>query len=461
MNVNKKIIRVLIVVSALFLALLTYLLYFNMFEAEKLSTHPYNRRQWDGEKYVTRGKIYDRNGLILAETVKDGDSIHRVYSQGRLYSHVIGYCSQVYGKSLIEREFDRELIGKDDIDLFNGDKKKGFDLNLTIDNSVQSYAYDRMQGRRGALVAMNPKTGEIIAMVSLPDFDPDSATLEGQWNAIVEQEDAPLIPRAVQGLYPPGSTYKIVTAALAYENGMKDRIFEDTGAFEAGSFKVENYNNKKHGEISLDRAFDVSSNQVFCTVGYELGGEKINEISKRFGINSALDFDIPVKDSRIEYEQIAKEDAALIGIGQGQLLTTPLQMAMICSAVANDGYMVKPYIVDSVSKEGTVISQTQQKIIAQPISKECAEYIQQLMIGAVQNGTGSRAQINGVTVAGKTGTAENGTDKDHAWFVGYAPAEDPQIAIAVVLENDGTSGGDAAAPIAGNVMKEYLAKQVK
>ena len=252
MNVNKKIIRVLIVVSALFLSLLTYLLYFNMFQAEKLATHPYNRRQWDEEKYVTRGKIYDKEGLLLAETVEEGNNIRRVYPQGRLYSHVIGYCSHVYGKSLIEREYDRELLGKDDIDFFSGDKKKGFDLNLTIDNSVQAYAYEQMQGKRGALVAMNPKTGEIIAMVSLPDFDPDAAALESQWNTIVEEESAPLIPRAVQGLYPPGSTYKIVTTALAFENGMKDHMFEDTGAFEAGSFKVENYNNKAHGEISLD-----------------------------------------------------------------------------------------------------------------------------------------------------------------------------------------------------------------
>ncbi len=461
MNVNKKIIHVLIVVSALFLALLTYLLYFNMFEAEKVSTHPYNRRQWDEERYVTRGKIYDKNGLLLAETVDDGNNIRRVYSQGRLYSHVIGYCSQIYGKNLLEREFDRELLGKDNIDFFQGDKKKGFDLNLTVDNTVQAYAYKQMQGKRGALVAMNPKTGEIIAMISLPDFKPDSDELESQWNTIVEQESAPLIPRAVQGLYPPGSTYKIVTAALAYENGMKDRMFEDTGGFEAGSFKVDNYNNKKHGEISLARAFEVSSNQVFCTVGYELGGEKITEISKRFGINSAFDFDIPAKDSRIEYKQMTKEDSALVGIGQGQLLVTPLQMAMVCSTVANNGYMVKPYVVDSITKNNTVISQSSTKVIGQPISADCAEYIQQLMIGAVQNGTGTRAQIRGVTVAGKTGTAENEKDTDHAWFVGYAPAEDPQIAIAVVLENDGTSGGDAAAPIAGKVINQYLAKQVK
>lgn len=461
MNVNKKIIRVLIVISALFLALLTYLLYFNLFQADTVSTNPYNRRQWDDERYVTRGTIYDSCGLVLAETVEDGEGTKRVYSQGRLYSHVIGYCSQVYGKSLLEREYDSELLGKGDLDLFQGDKKKGFDLNLTIDNSVQKYAYEQMRGKKGALVAMNPKTGAILAMVSLPDFDPDAAALESRWSTIVEDETSPLIARTVQGLYPPGSTYKIVTAAAAFENGMKERVFNDTGSFTAGDLKVENYNNKAYGEISLERAFQVSSNQVFCTVGYELGSEKTAEIAERFGINSPLNFDIPTASSRIEYKKMTKEDSALVSIGQGQLLTTPVQMAMICSTVANNGQMVKPYVVDSITKNDITVSKTGTKVTGQPISQECAEYIEQLMIDTVKSGTGTRAQISGVTVAGKTGTAENETDKDHAWFVGYAPAEDPQIAIAVVLENDGRSGGDAAAPIAGNVMKKYLAKQGK
>ncbi len=458
MNTNRRIIRVLVVISALFLALLTYLLYFNMFRADELHTNPYNRRQWDEEKFVIRGNIYDKNGLLLAESVTEGDETKRVYSQGSLYSHVIGYCSPVYGKSLLEMEYDKELIAKDDLTIFTGDKRRGFDLNLTIDNSFQSYAYKQMNGKKGALIAMNPQTGKILAMVSLPDFQPESENLEKMWTTIVEDENSPLLTRATQGLYAPGSTYKIVTAAAAYENDMEGRFFEDIGYFQADALKIENYNQKVYGGVTVEDAFSVSSNQVFATIGYELGAEKMMDISKRFGINSEMKFDLPTETSRIEYKKMVSADCAMVGIGQGQLLTTPLRMAMICSAVANDGQMMQPYVVDSITRGNNVISQTKPKAVNQPITADCAAYIEEMMIKTVESGTGSQARVSGVTVAGKTGTAENESDKDHAWFVGYAPADNPQIAVAVLLENDGTSGGDSAAPIAGRVMKEYLAK---
>lgn len=458
MNSNRKIIRVLVVISALFLTLLSYLLYFNMFEAKSVSTNPYNRRQWDDELYVTRGTIYDSDGVVLAETVGNGETIKREYPYGRLYSHVIGYCSQVYGKSLLEREYDSELLGKGDIDIFQGDKKKGFDLNLTIKNSLQKYAYEQLRGKKGAIVALNPQNGKILAMVSLPDFEPSADNLEKNWNSIVEDESAPLVARAFSGLYPPGSTYKIVTAAAAFENGFQGKTFEDTGAFENGDLKVENFGNKKYGEISFERGFEVSSNQLFCTVGFELGSEKVLEIAERFGVGKNVDFDIDASSSRIEYKKMTDEDAALVSIGQGQLLVSPLHMAMICGSVANDGVMMTPYVVDSVTKNEAVISKARPKTFTQPMDKECADYIKELMVNTVKSGTGSRAAIWGIDVAGKTGTAENETEEDHAWFVGFAPADEPQIAVAVVIENSGKSGGDAAAPIAGNIIRKYLGK---
>ena len=457
MKTNKRIIRVLVVISALFLALLSYLMYFNMFQAEKVSVNPYNRRQWDDERYITRGTIYDSAGLVLAETIDDGKGNNmRRYPFGRLYSHVIGYCSQVYGKSLLEMEYDSELLGKGDLDLFQGDKKQGFDLNLTINNTIQKYAYEQMRGKRGALVALEPETGKVLAIISLPDFDPNSASLEANWGNIVEDENSPLIPRAVQGLYPPGSTYKIVTAAAAFENGYQNKLFKDEGRFKTDDLTVENYNKKAYGEISLERAFQVSSNHVFCSIGFELGSEIMREISERFWIGKFFNSDIPISSSRIEYKKMTNSDSALVAIGQGQLLTTPMEMAVICSAIANGGEILRPYLVDSVTKNNTVISSGKSKSLGQAVSQECAAYIAEQMIETVKNGTGTKARISGVTVAGKTGTAENEKDKDHAWFVGFAPAENPEIAVAVILENDGRSGGDSAAPIARNVINKYL-----
>jgi len=458
MNRNKRIIHLLIVVSGIFLGLLSYLLYLNMFESQRISSNPYNMRQWDDEKAVIRGSFYDNNGVLLAESVKQKDgSLKRVYSEKNLYSHVIGYYSKVYGKSLLEREFDNMLLGKGDISLSLSNMRKGFDVNLTIDNRVQKAAYKAMNGRRGAVVAMNPKNGKILAMVSLPDFNPDAEFLEKKWNSIVEDENSPLINRVSSGLYPPGSTFKIVTTAAAYENNLTSCSFEDVGGFSLGGLNVKNYNGEKLGTIDFTGAFKHSSNQVFCELGTELGEEALFDVAKRFKIGSEIDFDVPTEVSRLGYKKMTDKDSALFAIGQGKLLVSPLNMLLVCSAIAADGEIYTPYVVESVTKEsGTVIYKAQTRLMSNACSFGCAEFIKQLMVETVKSGTGKAAAIDGVTVAGKTGTAENEKEKDHAWFVGFAPAENPKIAVAVILENDGTSGGKTAAPVAKTVMQTYL-----
>lgn len=459
MKENKRIIHVLIIVSLMFLILLTYLLYFNMFEAKEVASNPYNKRQWEDEKYVKRGNIYDTNGVLLAETVVDGDERIRKYPMGRMYSHLIGYCSKVYGKSQIEMAYDEQLLGKGDIAITFNELRSGYDLNLTIDNNLQKYAYDQMKGRRGAVVAMDPQTGKILAMVSLPDFDPSAENLEKNWNTIVEKEDSPLLARSTMGLYPPGSTYKIVTASAAYNNGKANETFEDNGVFEQEDVTVYNYGKLKHGTINMAEAFKVSSNYVFCTLGYEMGAETVKQEAEAFGINKEIPFDIPTEKSRIQYKKMSAVDAALVSIGQGQLLMTPLHVAMMGSAVANNGTMMRPVLVDKIkTSSGIALSQSKPEILYNCITADCAAYVEELMCEVVSSGTGKSARIPGVTVAGKTGTAENETEKDHAWFVGYAPAENPQICVAVILENDGGAGGTNAAPIARNVMKKYLGK---
>ncbi|MBE5039538.1 peptidoglycan D,D-transpeptidase FtsI family protein [Ructibacterium gallinarum] len=459
MNPNKKIIRVLVVVCVMFLSLVTYLLYFNMFEAEEVATNPYNKRQWEDEKFVKRGTIYDRDGVVLAETEVSGDERIRKYPQGRLYSHVIGYCSKVYGKSQLEMKYDKELLGQGDIAISFNELRSGYDLTLTIDNDLQQYAYDQLNGREGAVVALEPTTGKVLAMVSYPDFDPSAESLEKNWNAIVEREDSPLLARATQGLYPPGSTYKIATAAAAYETGRITETFQDNGKFERDGLSVDNYGQAAYGEIDLKRAFEVSSNYAFCTLGYEMGPEKVLEEAERFGVGKEFGFDIPVEKSEIQYKKMTAQDAALVSIGQGQLLMTPLHVAMMGAAVANGGKMMQPYLVDTISTaSGLTLSETKPAVLYDVMDAGCAEYLDTLMQGVVANGTGKSCQISGITVAGKTGTAENETDQDHAWFVGYAPAENPQIAVAVLLEYDGGAGGTNAGPIARNVIRKYLQK---
>lgn len=454
---KKRMLHILVVVCLMFLSLITYLLYFNMFEAKEVAGNPYNKRQWEDERFVKRGNIYDRDGELLAETVVNGDSRTRRYPKGNLYSHVIGYYSRVYGKSQLEMAYDKELLGQGDITLSFQELRSGYNLNLTIDHDLQQYAYQQLGGRKGAVVALEPQTGKVLAMVSCPDFAPEAAALEKNWNTIVEREDAPLLARATQGLYAPGSTYKIATAAAAYDTGRIAETFEDTGTFTQGGMKVDNYGKKAYGEIGLKRGFELSSNFVFCTLGYELGPDKVKETAEKFGVNKEIPFDISVSRSKIQYKKIEKEDAALVSIGQGQLLMTPLHVAMMGASVANGGKMMRPYLVDTVTTvSGVKLSATKPDVLYQSMTEDCAAYLDDLMQGVVKNGTGSGARISGVTVAGKTGTAENETNKDHAWFVGYAPAEAPSIAVAVLLEYDGGAGGSNAAPIARRVMQKYL-----
>lgn len=457
MNVNKRIIRVLVAISFLFLALITYLLWFNMFKAGDISTNSYNKRQWESEQSVKRGDIYSSDGVLLAETEVDGDARIRKYPRGRLYSHVIGYYSQVYGKSQLEMSRDDELLGKGNISISLGEMRYGNNLNLTIIDELQEYAYDQLDGRNGAIVAMEPTTGQILAMVSLPDYNPEK--IEDNWADMMEDESSPFLARATQGLYPPGSTYKIVTGAAAYDNGLTEETFDDNGKFEKGDVTVYNYGKESHGHIGVKEAFEVSSNYAFCTLGYEMGAERVKAEAEKFGVNKSFDFDIPVSQSQIQYKRMSDLDAALVSIGQGGLVMTPLHVAMMGSAIANHGRMMKPYLVETVTtNNGTVVGQSKPSVLYDCVGAACADYVQDMMIGVVESGTGKNAQIRGMSVAGKTGTAETDSGKDHAWFVGYAPADNPTICVAVILENDGSSGGSTACPIARNVIRKFLNK---
>lgn len=458
MNSNKKIIKVLVVISLMFLALVTYLLLFNVFQASEVKENPYNARNLEEERNVKRGSIYDMNGVLLAETEVDGDARERKYPYTNLYSHVIGYCNQAYGKSQLERTYSDALLGKGDLSLSFGNMKIGNDLVLSINHELQKYAKGQLDGREGAVVALDPKTGGVLALVSYPDFDPSADAMDKNWQTLVEErDDSPLLARATQGLYAPGSTYKIVTADAAYNYGMTDRTFEDNGELQLGGATLTNAGGASYGTIGLEKAFKVSSNIVFATIGMELGHEKVMTEAESFGINKDIKFDIPLEKSTIDSKGFDNAQAGLVSIGQGKLLMTPLHLAMICGAIANGGKMMQPYLVSKiVNSNGDVVSQTKPKELFTATGASSAQYIKDLMVETVKSGTATSAQVSGITVAGKTGTAENERGIDHSWFVGFAPADNPQIAVAVLLEYDGTSGGKSAAPIAANVIKKYL-----
>ncbi len=472
MKRNKRIIHLLVAMCFIFLTLMVYLTYFEIFTSGKIETNSYNRRQWLKEDSTKRGNIYDRNGVILAESKKTETGWERVYPYGELYSHIIGYNSEIYGRTLIEEKFNSYLLNINefksvvslDDSLLKGEKS-GNNLYLTIDNKLQKLASDLMGEKKGAVVVMDPKTGGILAMVSKPGFNPNSTELANSWKELADSGDSPFLPRATQGLYAPGSTFKVVMAAAALENGLGNITFNDKGTVRIDGKEFSNSSKKAYGTVDLQKALTVSSNVAFSQIGVRLGSKAIKDLASKIGMGQSIPFDIPVNKSVFPYNGMEKTDMAAVGIGQGKILVTPLHMAMIASCIANKGIMIKPVMVTrAVDTEGKELKVWGTEKLYNAITADAAEKVKNMMVNVVKEGTGKNAAISGVTVAGKTGTAENeltskGENKEHAWFIGFAPAENPQVAVAVIVEYSGSSGGTIAAPIAGKLMEACLKRE--
>lgn len=459
---NNRIIKMLILLSVMFFSLIGYLTYIHIFQREMLIINSYNKRQWDSEIGTQRGNILDCNGLILAETK---DSV-RKYPYKGVYAHIIGYNSQTYGRINLERTYNDELLGKNEFAELIGSSgsEYGYDIMLTIDHSIQKYAYDLLGKNNGCVIAMRPDSGEIIAMVSKPDFDPNDDKLVENWSTMIEDNDYPFLARATSGLYAPGSTFKMLTALAAVENKFDNMSFEDKGSVEIGGNVFENQKNKSYGSIDLSEGFAVSSNVVFCTLGDKIGGNKLLNIAQRFGFNQPVDFDFKCSVSTFPTDVTDDAKEAALAIGQGEILSTPMQMAMVTCGIANKGTIMKPYIVDSIyNQDGTVMKKTAPSILFKSADSYDVSKIVEMMVKTVKNGTGVNASISGIDVAGKTGTAENeqmmlSDDREHTWFVGFAPAYEPEIVVVVMMEYSGGTGGGNCAPIARNIMKKYLNK---
>jgi len=468
---NKRIIRVMVGLCSLFLALVVYLKFIQLFKSKSLIANTYNRRQVKIEENTARGNIYDRNGVLLAYSEKNGEQQERIYPFGPLYSHAIGYNSKVYGKSLIEAAYNRELLGINEYSQVFGmasssnyPGRKGDNIYLTIDHELQALGGELLQGRKGAVVAMDPKTGEVLALVSSPSFNPGAKELEKNWQVMVESQDAPFLSRATQGLYPPGSTFKILITAAAIEKGLENEIYNDKGSIVIDEREIRNSAGKAYGEIDLKEALAVSSNVVYAQLGVTLGEGSLKDIAQRAKFGKEIDFDIPVSASRFPHDSMSKTDLAESAIGQGKVLVTPLHMSMITSGIANGGVMMKPLLVKKLEDpDGKTDKDAKSAEYSKIMSKDVSEKIKVMMQEVVVSGTGHNAAIQGINVAGKTGTAENELSvkkkaKEHSWFVGFAPVEDPKIAVAVIVEYGG-SGSDTAAIIARNIIKKYLLEQ--
>jgi len=472
MQQNKKITHVLIVISVLFLTIIGYLTYFELFMKEEIITSAYNRRQWEREDNTLRGTIYDRNGVILAKSEMRGEKQERIYPYDSLYSQVIGYNTLSYGKSLLEAKYNNDLLNINALnpvldlkDKLTGEQRVGNNLYLTIDHRLQVHAANLLGNRNGAVVALNPQNGEILAMVSKPGFNPNRESLEEKWTDLVEDENNPFLPRATKGLYVPGSTFKVATSIMTIEQGLDTQTFNDQGSTVIDGKKISNFGNKAYGQIDLTRALAVSSNVVFAQLGVELGADNLKELAQKVGIGRKIPFDLAVSESRFAYQRMSKTDQAAVGMGQGKILVTPLQMALIAAGIANDGIVMKPLLVDRVvTPNGFVLKDRKPDQLYQITTPEVANQVTAMMQEVVTTGTGKNARIWGIDVAGKTGTAENEltgkeANKEHAWFIGFAPAENPQIAVAVLLEYSGSTGGSAAAPIARELMADWLRRQ--
>ncbi|MBU5426379.1 penicillin-binding protein A [Tissierella pigra] len=455
---TKRIIVVLVGFCLMFISLIVYISYFQVFKAEAVKNNSYNKRLWINEESILRGSILDRNHKVLAYSEKKDDLYKRYYPYGRLYSHIIGYSYREYGKVGLELQYNNALLNINENAAINEIKNlvipttEGNNLRLTIDHELQNKARGLLKGKKGSIVAMNPVTGEIYAMVSLPDFD--VSNLKEDWKEISENPNSPLVNRATQGLYAPGSTFKILTTVAALGTPNLDKDYDCVGSTKINGYIFKDYQGKAHGHIDLKQALVKSCNTYFTEKSIEIGKEKMGNVADKFLINGDIPFDLPTKSSQYPYKgNLDKTDIAASAIGQGKVLVTPLNMALVASGIANGGEIVKPILVkEIISKNDKVMKSYNTEVLSQGTDPITAEKVKEMMVEVVKSGTGTNARIKNIEVAGKTGTAENASGKSHAWFVGFAPAKEPKVAVAVILEEEGSTGGKTAAPIARDIM---------
>ncbi len=465
-KVNKQIRMVTWVFTGLFLGMIGYITHYSATHKQELINNSYNGRQQMLLAQNRRGSIYSADGEVLAMTVEDEDGNEvRQYPYANLFSHVVGYS--VNGRMGVEAQANYYLINsnaplsqKASMDI-SGEKYPGDDVYTTLNVELQQVASTALGVYRGAVIVTEPSTGRILAMVSKPDFDPGS--IEDDWDELREDnESGTLLNRVTQGLYPPGSTFKIITA-LEYIRENKESYnsysYQCTGALTRGEDRIQCYHGSVHGQVGFSRSFAKSCNTSFANMGLSFDREKFEDSLADLMFNGELPLNFLYNRSTVNVNaDTSDSDMIQTSIGQGTTAMTPMHLNMITCAIANKGVLMKPYVVDHVENSaGNIIKTFNSATYKKIITEEEASILTDLMTDVVNEGTATRLKGLSYTAAGKTGSAEYGTVKgdSHAWFTGFAPVEDPKICVTIIIEGAG-AGGDYAVPIAKRIFDAYL-----
>ncbi|CAN5184318.1 penicillin-binding transpeptidase domain-containing protein [soil metagenome] len=450
--------------------------YWTLVAAGDLSSDAFNPRLVAAAADRPRGRIVDAKGRDLVVSRREAEGYRRLYAD-RSLAQVTGYASFKYGAAGVEGAYGESLLGQDAADpvgrmraRYLGERREPGSIALGIEPAVQQAAQTALAGRRGAVVAMDPRTGTILASVSLPDYEPtlvaDPLQEDLAWQQLGGNAERPLLNRVAQGLYPPGSTFKIVTAAAALENGVdpkaKIRVDDPFRADASwGTYAVRS-SVQAHGDFDLSLALQRSENIYFAKVGLQLGAATLADYAGRFGIASAPRLDLPAARGQLSRSGTLERPTLLAdtAYGQGELLVSPLQMALVAATIARGGVMPTPhYVVAVKDAAGNIVRNVDPGPVGQIIQPGTARTLSQALVDAVQapGAFAAGARIPGTSVAGKTGSAENASGPPHGWFVGYAPAESPTVAVAVVIESS-PRGGEDAAPAGAAVLRAALGR---
>jgi penicillin-binding protein A len=474
---NAPIARLFGLIVVLFAVLVIFTSRWTVFQADALRNEPLNKRALLEEQRIHRGVIRADDGTRLARSVRGAaDTYHRIYPVGGLFAHALGYSFTNIGRAGLERSRNDELTGSNQAELssiwdqLRGRQRVGDEVDTTLDPRAQRIALQGLAGRAGAVVALDPSTGAIKVMASVPGYDPNSLNQRGRFAQLNRQQGSPVLNRVTQATYPPGSTFKVVTATAAIDSGKFTPASTLSGKspIKISGVPLSNFGNEQFGVIDMTTALTHSVNTYWAQIGERLGKGTMKHYMEAFGFDAKPSLDYP-SDQIVSSGEYLKGrlldptsrfvDVGRMAIGQDKLQVTPLQMAMVAAAVGNHGVLVKPHLTDRVvDPDGRVTDRIKPAVQSHVMKASTAARVADMMTHVVQEGTGTAAALQGVQVAGKTGTAEIDVARGitQHWFIAFAPVNDPKVAIAVTIERSTGQGGTEAAPIAKQVLEALL-----